>query len=515
MTSPLATARAAYREFAPELRARRWLIIGTIWAIAALGTAVTALLPDQYATKARVYVDTDSLLKPLLQGLTVQPDIQRQIEMMRQTLLSRPNLEQLIRMTDMDLALDSPAAWDRAVVGLEKDIKILPESRQLFTISYANRDPDQTERVVSSLLKIFVEQNLGSNRRDIEKSQKFINEQIAEYEARLREIEAKVAAFRQTHAEELLDRDTVGKALEAAEADLRQAQTEMEEAIWTRGQINLELTRTPATVAPGLQARTADGKTVQEDLESQLAALRLRYTEAHPDVIELRRRIEAAKSAPGGQGAPGVPNPLRAELERGLRQSELRIEQLRQRVSATQQRIADLKVRLADSPAIDLERAQLDRDYAVLQDNYKQLIARRESARLAQQVDDNTQSVDFRVVEPPVRPVLPSAPNRVLLMLGVIVAALAGGIGAGVLAVKLRDTFANAADLRRRFDIDVIGTVSVLGRPAGAVTLRTARLEIASVAALLLLFGGAVTIFAAPGLLSPGGAKAAAAPRTP
>ena len=502
MSSPLTNLKNTYSELAPQLWARRWLVIGAIWALAVIGTGLVAVLPNQYVSRARVYIDTDSLLKPLLQGLTVQVDIQKQVEMMRQTLLSRPNLDQLIRMTDLDLGLNDPAAWDRAAADLEKQIKIVPESRQLFTISTTNSDPDLAQKIVGSLLQIFVEQNVGTNRRDIEKSQKFINEQIAEYERRLGEIEAKVTQFKQVHAEELLDKDSVGRELQQAESDLRQAESEAQGAVWTLGQLNLELARTPKTVAPSLAP--GGGATV-EDPQAELATLRLKYTDSHPDVIEMKRRIEVAGKSAGGVG--GVPNPVYTSLTQRQGETELHLNQLRQQVTVIQGRIARLRGRLGDFPAIDLERAQLDRDYTVLRDNYQQLIARRESARLAQEVDDHTQGVDFRVVEPPARPAVPAAPNRILFLVLAAVISVAGGTAIGVAAVRLSGTFANAAALRRRFDVDVIGSITAVSRDlAGAV--RWQRAEIASMAALLVMYALATVAFAQSG----GGHAAPSAP---
>ena len=509
MSSPLANLKNTYSELAPQLWARRWLVIGAIWVLGVLGTGLVALLPNQYVSRARVYIDTDSLLKPLLQGLTVQVDIQKQVEMMRQTLLSRPNLDQLIRMTDLDLGLNDPAAWDRAAADLEKQIKIVAESRQLFSISTTNSDPDMAQKIVGSLLRIFVEQNVGTNRRDIEKSQKFINEQIAEYERRLGEIEAKVTQFKQVHAEELLDKDSVGRELQQAESDLRQAESEAQGAVWTLGQLNLELARTPKTVAPGLVPGAGGGTTI-EDPQAELALLRLKYTDDHPDVIEMKRRIEAAKKGGAGGGLGGVPNPVYASLAQRHGETELHLNQLRQQVTVIQGRIAKLRGRLGDFPAIDMERAQLDRDYTVLRDNYQQLIARRESARLAQEVDDHTQGVDFRVVEPPARPAVPAAPNRILFLVLAALLSIAGGIAVGVAAVRLSGTFANEAALRRRFDVDVIGSITAVTRDMAA-GVRWPRAEIASMAALLVMYALATVAFVQSGAGSYAAASSPAA----
>ena len=61
-----------------------------------------SLLPDRYLVSARVYVDTQSILRPLLAGLAMQPNVNQIIEMMGRTLISRPNVERVIDMSKMD-----------------------------------------------------------------------------------------------------------------------------------------------------------------------------------------------------------------------------------------------------------------------------------------------------------------------------------------------------------------------------------------------------------------------------
>ena len=81
----------------------RWLAIIVAWVVALAGWAWIWQMPDAYVASARVYVDTNSVLRPLLRGLAIQPDVNQRISMMSRTLLSRPNLEKLMRMTDLDL----------------------------------------------------------------------------------------------------------------------------------------------------------------------------------------------------------------------------------------------------------------------------------------------------------------------------------------------------------------------------------------------------------------------------
>ncbi len=87
---------------------RRWHVMIVSWLVCAFGWAYVAKLPDMYISTARIYVDTQTLLGPLLKGIAVQSDLEPEVAMMERTLLSRPNLAEVARATDLDLEVTTP-----------------------------------------------------------------------------------------------------------------------------------------------------------------------------------------------------------------------------------------------------------------------------------------------------------------------------------------------------------------------------------------------------------------------
>jgi len=119
------------------------------------------------------------VLRPLLAGLALQPNLDQQVVLVSRTLISRPNVERLIRMTDMDLKVKTPADRDEMIDVLTRKLKIDGSARDnLYSISYRDASPDQAKRVVQSLLSIFVESSLGNTRKDTDVARRFIEEQI-------------------------------------------------------------------------------------------------------------------------------------------------------------------------------------------------------------------------------------------------------------------------------------------------------------------------------------------------
>jgi polysaccharide chain length determinant protein (PEP-CTERM system associated) len=489
--------------YATELWARRWWVVGIVWLVSLGGWFVVARMPDIYSASARVYVDTQSLLNPLMKGMTVRPDIEQQIEIMRRTLISRPNMEQLIRLTDLDLTVNSEGAREALLSGLEQRIRFAGEGRQIFNIHFEDSDPKLAHSVVQSLLQIFVEQNVGDSRRDIDRTRRFVDNQIADYERRLRESESQVAEFRRVNAEELRYKDIVNGRLQTAEFDIRQLENQLQASTWQRDQIRAQLAGTPATLAgadaaqaAAAQAASPAGQRVDQ-MRQQLTEMRLRFTEQNPSVVNMKRMIDKAEADLRRQaGGNAVPNPMRKQLEGEIERLDAEIAAFGRRIELRNNELAELRKRQDEVPAVELQLAQMNRDYGVLRQNYDQLVERRESIRMADRLDSQTSNVDFRVVEPPIVPTRPSGPNRTVLFGAVLGAAFAAALGVVFVLIQLKDSFSNPNRLREAFDLPVLGSVSLVPSTRRS---RWKRLEVSalggSVAALLLVFAGLMMLY--------------------
>ena len=117
---------------------QRWWALLVAALVGAAGTAFVMRMPASYESSARVYVDTQSILQPLLSGLAIQPNVEQQVAMMSRTLLSRPNVERVVRMADLDLAAGTPAQREQMLDKLAQAIRIQAAggaAAKLYTIS--------------------------------------------------------------------------------------------------------------------------------------------------------------------------------------------------------------------------------------------------------------------------------------------------------------------------------------------------------------------------------------------
>ncbi len=469
------------------------------------------MIPNQYESSARIYVDTDAVLTPLLKGIAVDTSNASQIDVLQRTLLSRPNLEKLISKTNLELELQTAAGREQMVDRLAGQIRISPQTRTLFTITYRNTDPKLAYEVVRTMLAMFVENKTGNNRTDLENARKFLNDQIDLYEKQLRAAERRRADFRARYID-LLPPDGGGvNKLDQQNQTVRTLQGQLQDALARRETLNKELSNTQPMVVTETDAATPGGGSSRlREAERTLAELRLRYTEQYPDVIAQRRLVDSLRNGGGSREAGGPAAPKANGRSRSAPNPVY--EQLKVRVVENDANIASLQRQIADAvterdrlndiargaPGLQAEYVNLNRDYDVVRRNYEDLLARRESMRISTAADTEGEKVKMQVIDPPTVPQVPVAPKRILLVTGVLAAGFAAGAGLAVLMVQMDQSFHSLNDLRN-LGLQVVGGVSML------VTAQPIARRIASIALYclalslpIIVYGGLIIRFSRP-----------------
>ena len=468
----------------------RWQGVTVAWVVALIGTIVVFKIPNQYEATARIFVDTQSILKPLMSGLAVQPNVEQQVGMLSRTLISRPNVEKLIRMADLDLGSTTKAQQDKLVEDLTKDLRITSTARDnLFSLSYREADQEKAKRVIQSLVSIFVESSLGASRKDTDSAKVFLNEQIKGFEAKLEEAEARVKDFRLRNLDTQLGdgKDSAGriaelnKQYEDARLQLREAENARDAA---KEQLAAERSQNKENALPNLLDGIGSGAVNTGEIDGRIDAqkrsldtLLQRYTERHPDIVNTRRLIkdlEAQKAreiaeqrkalaAKDPAGMRSANSSLAAqELNRMLASSEVQVAALKARVNEFGSRLATAKASLKSAPQLEAEAAQLNRDYEITKKNYEDLVSRRQSAVMSSDLDSASGVADFRLIDPPRVSPQPVFPNRLLLLPLALAAALAAGLFTAFAASQIRPVYADAAELRAKTGLPLLGVVSAI-----------------------------------------------------
>jgi polysaccharide chain length determinant protein (PEP-CTERM system associated) len=497
---------------------RRWMGLAAAFATSVLAmAAVTLVVRDRYEAAAKVFVDTQTVLKPLMSGLAFQPDVDQQVRMLARTLISRPNVEQLMKSPRAGLADLSDADRDRTIDRLTKEIKVAPSGdANLFSITYRDINPQRAQVIVAELVSLFVSSGVTDKQRDSEQARRFLDEQIKSYETKLTESENRLKEFklRNFGLTGTSNQDYFARMSSATE-EVNRIRIELQASERSRDALRRELatedpTIPPEAMMPGMGAAMTEAESRLDAQRRQLDDLLRRYTDQHPDVVAARRTIaqleqqrraeQDARKATGRGPAPT--SPVFQRIRVALAEAEAKVASLRGQLGAQQAQLDQARAMAGKMPQVEAELAQLNRDYDVVRKNYEQLVARRESASLGEKIDLTTKVADFRVVEPPRVSPTPAKPSRMLVALLGFVAAIAAGVGVAFALTQVFPTVQDSRQLREISGRPVLGSASLVLSPEMSSEVSRDRRNFLLVCGVFLLVNAAWLIVVKKQLLS-------------
>lgn len=513
----------------------RWTALSLAWVICAVAWAVILMMPDKYEARARVFVDPSTALKPVIQGLAIEQDVNAELNLVRQSLMSRPHLQKIIDLTGLAPAAQTPEARAKAVEALGERIDIVSVSpagseagsapSKVYTISYQDTSRDRSIKVVQILLDSFMEGTLGGKRNGSLEAQAFVEGQIKEYETRLSEAEQRLAEFKKANVG-MVPGDTQSDYFTRLQTEIdgvKKVQTQLGIAETRRAALQQQL-RGEGPLAAGSAALNSGGRTANgqggddtlsriQETQAKLDELLLRFTDKHPDVIALRqnlaelkqrraKEIEALKRGDAGAAAVtgASANPVYQSIQLQLNQADVEIAGLKGELSDHQQKVTELRRMVDTMPQVEAEFARLNRDYNVNKTQYTALVERLEKARLGEEAEEKG-SVRFEIIDPPTADFHPVAPKRTLLLLGALLVALASGGAVAYLLTTLRPVFHTARQLGDMTGATILGVVTAIRGPEKQAQMR--RQYVAYSVACSALFVALVIVVIVGRTLSP------------
>lgn len=496
-------------------RFRRYALVAA-WIAALLGWAMVFSLPDVYQAGSRVFVDTKTALKPVLENLVLDQDVNAQLNLVRQALLATPQLEPVAQEVGLvDTRTMTPPQRARVLRDMQDRIKLTvtqagQQERQdrdagsIYSIQYEDVSRDRAIKVVQILQNNLIEQTLGGKRSGSESAQKFLEGQITDYEQRLRVAEDRLATFK---------KQNVGLMPTEQGGYFTRLQSEMDAVTTAQSQLAVlgsrreELRRqlrgeAPAAVAvgsptiPGAAGSGGDTMSRIRETQSRLDELLLRFTDKHPDVVAARATLDQLKERRQAEiealrrGDPNAAlssgasaSPVYQSIQLALNQTDVESATLRRQLTDRQNKVADLRKMLDTMPQVEAEYARLNRDYDVTKAQYTALVERLEKSRLGEEATTSG-SVRFDIIDPPFAEFRPASPKRSLLVLGVLVGALAVGAAVAFLMHQLKPVFTSARSLAVATGLPVLGAVSMVWLDYQQTAMRRSYLR----------YGGAVLV---------------------
>jgi len=472
---------------------KRWYMLVTAWFIALAGWGAVQTMPYRYEANARIFVNTESLLPQIAGDLGITIDSSKKIEAIRNTLVSRPNLEAIIRRSEyLERLAQNSGELDGLINRMQRDIQIVALDEGHYQIQFEVDESRLSDRqraevaktVVSNLLAFFREGTDDSGSDEATKAADFLEKELKDLSERLNAAEAAHARFKQENIEFLGNVNFITR-LQKARTNLKETRNKFAELKVTQQTLQRQLDSVPATIKKPISEKAGPGNRdpLDEriaDLEKKLDSLKsLGYKERHPDIVNINRQLTAVRAEKAqqmkdleaelsGSAETGKNSNLVTETPNRLYE-QLMLENISilGQISALEQReieqrnlVVELEEKAKKVPEIEAEESELKRGYDTLRRQHRNFLKTQADNEVRISISSNDRAVAFRVVEPPVTPQRPSGPPRMLFMSAVLVGALVAGFGVALVLSQLKPVVITVEQLRNHFDLPVLGNVT-------------------------------------------------------
>lgn len=456
---------------------------------------ISWLLPAEYKSGTLILVEQPTMPKDYVTP-NVNDDLQERLQSITQQILSRTRLLHIIDELNLfadERGLNTPdAKVERMRAGI--DIELVRDTQNritAFNVYYTARDPHLAQQVTSELTNLFINENLELRQQQSEDTTKFLESQLEDARQSLATQEEKIRKFKGEHLQELPTQQQSNLQILAG----LQSQLQSEEDGLGAAQqqhVYLETLLNQYRALEG-SANTADGAqpglpAIDQELDklkSQLADLRSRYTDRHPDVRKLKDQIaqtekmrdqllaelkkkqnevsDDAKPSPTTDLAQATPI---AQLQSQLRANEIETKNREKAILGLHEKINDYQARLNQEPMREQELADLTRGYDQTKATYDDLLKKKNESEMATDMEKLQQGERFQVLDPPSLPIKPDFPNR-LKFCGM---GLAFGLflGAGVVALLevMDDRLYGENEIKDLLPAPVISEIPIIVNPA-------------------------------------------------
>jgi succinoglycan biosynthesis transport protein ExoP len=437
-------------QFAEVPLRRKWHVAIPFVLVVAAALAAAYALPEKFRSRTVILVESEKVPDSFVKAMATE-SASRRLVTLQQEVLSRTRLERLIKEVDPYPGATG-GSMTRMVEALRDNTTVTVRGSDAFTISFVHRDPRKAMEVTSRLATLFIEEKSESRGAQVEDAYTFIETQVQEAKQELEGREQALRRYKEQHM------GTLPEQLNSNLATLQALQLEQQ----TIGQsLRAAMERQSAIEASPVGAAALAPDPELNQLRTRLAELRLRYTDAHPDVravLAQIARIEESMSKPVGTEPAG--GRVRDQLEQ-LRAEVRTLQAKRQEVDG---RIAAIQGRVENTPKTEQELATLTRDHQKLQDNYLGLLNKKLDARMSERLEKRWKGEQFRILDPAHFPERRDFPNRMLFALAGLCLGILAGLATAFGAEFLDHSIQTAQELESLLPYKVLATIPDVSR---------------------------------------------------
>jgi polysaccharide chain length determinant protein (PEP-CTERM system associated) len=427
---------------------RPWLVLLPFAAIVAASVVASRVLPEKFYSYTLILVEFERVPGSVAPRTAAMDRSDRRLQTIKQEILSGTRLEQVVKETSPYPEYGATASMTDLVEAMRKALDVTVRGSDAFSIGYVHGDPQKAAEVVNRLAALFIEETSRARAEQVEEVNSFLDTEVIEARRSLEAKEEAVRRFKEEHMGTLPEQSTASlSTLQRLQVQGQAVGDDLRAALARQGDLEKQL----AELSRGGPAPSvADGPLAEiSQLKKQLASLRTRYTDDHPDVRLVLARLAQLESRLSDEQTS-----TKADSDPVVTATELRLEQTKREVFALQvkrdeleERIAALQARIDATPRTEQNLTSLTRDSGNLKEHYFALLNKKLDAQMAAKLEERWKGESFRILDPARVPERPSFPNRVLFVTVGIVLGLVAGLAAAVLAEMLDPSFKSLADV--------------------------------------------------------------------
>jgi polysaccharide chain length determinant protein (PEP-CTERM system associated) len=468
-----------------------WILPLTTIFCGAAGILAAMVLPKKYTSQTMVLVESPTVSAKLVEPVITE-DLSRRLSSMQEQILSNSRLQPIIEKFGLYPNMRGKAHMEDLVDRLRSSVKVTPlepmagtQNRQIpgFYVSVTFNDGQLAQQICTEITSMFMEQNARDRQLQTKDTTEFIQQRLDEAKKKLDDEDAKLAEFKRRNLGSLPEEEQSNLSL------LTGMNTQLESNTQALSRAQQDKTFNESLLAQqevafkqkSVGGAAADPETADQQLtalQDQLVSLEAKYTPEHPDVVKTKRAIEELKKHMEAQQKTHVPDPNAAKanspeppqlqtLRAKVRQDDQNIVDLTKAQAKIQNDIRVLQGRVQESPVVEQQFKDITRDYQTASEDYNDLLKKHNSSELANHLENQEESEQFKIFDPPSLPSQPSFPNKLLFAGGGLGGGFALGLGILYLLAMLDKSLHNERDVEIGLKLPLLVAIPALDVVAG------------------------------------------------
>jgi len=423
-------------------RRKRQFIIPFL-IIPPLAVLLAFMLKPLYMSTTTILMGRTDILNPLIKYDTaVTMSDNDRLSSFQKIIYSRPVILEIVEQLGLESQIedeqDYEYALEKLIDKIREHIEIFALSADSFQIGCTAEDPVLAKNLVESVSNAFIEKSLKGSKNEVSVAVIFIQKQLDIYKELLLEAEDALQQFKVDNIESITRIGSLSVEQEEMRQRITDLKVELKDAELNKELLESRLAGTePMIVSQALFHKNTPYQAQYQNLEMELGNLLATRTEEHPEVLKVKRELayiqellRKEKDDKGAAETKEVRSPMYQEILARHADVKIEIEVVKMRISEYTKINDELKTRIQQIPNLEKELRSLDKKEQIAREIYETLQVKLEHSKVSREVELQQQENRFTIIDPPLVPLRPYKPNKLLIV-------IAGIMGAGFVSVGL------------------------------------------------------------------------------